>query len=389
VFCFFVLFFGGAKLFEVVESVVRGVWREWRGLELPRPLERLPYQRAMAEFGSDKPDRRFGLRLRDVSAALRGCQAAAFRAALDHPGGEGSVRALNAKGLGAAFPKALGEEFQGLARSCGAKGVVMAQVQAGGDWKGTPLAKFLSESERRAVNSALEAQEGDLLLLVADEDREVALKALGKLRLAAAQRLQERGLLSIPPDVFDFFWVVDFPLFSPIDTSDRGSTYTMNLLHQQQQQQQQQQNLRRWQPTHHPFTAPHAEDVPLLDSNPGAVRGLHYDLVVNGVELGGGSIRIHNADLQEKVFRQVLSLSERQVDSFAHMLDALRTGCPPHGGIALGVDRMVAMLCDVSSIREVIAFPKSQTGRDLTTGAPAPLTVPELAELGLQPLAKK
>jgi aspartyl-tRNA synthetase len=275
----------------------------------------------------------------------------------------GVVKALNAKGLADATQGQI-ETMTEYAKSFGARGLAYIEVEKG-EWK-SPIVKFFNETEKQALSTKLKIEEGDLLLFAADQWLN-ACEILGKIRLYCADVLKTRGQLVLPANRFDFLWVVDFPLL----TFDK------------------EQN--RWYSSHHPFTAPVAEDIPLLTTDPRKVRGQHYDIVVNGIELGGGSIRIHQPAVQKLVFEQVLQIPPDLVQArFGYMLEAFRYGAPPHGGIALGFDRLNAILCGASSIRDVIAFPKTAKGADLMTDSPAGVDPKQLRELYLeQKLPKK
>jgi aspartyl-tRNA synthetase len=267
------------------------------------------------------------------------------------------VKAVNAKGLAGATQGQM-DTMTELAKSFGAKGLAYIKVE-GGEWK-SPIVKFFSEAEKAALKSKLAIEEGDLILFAADQWL-TACEILGKIRLYAAEVLKAQGKLKIPTDRFDFLWVVDFPLLS----FDK------------------EQN--RWYSSHHPFTAPVTEDIPLLKTEPKKVRGQHYDIVVNGVELGGGSIRIHQAELQKLVFEDVLQIPPEETKlRFGYMLEAFKYGAPPHGGIALGFDRLNAILCGTPSIRDVIAFPKTAKGVCLMTEAPSPVSTRQLRELHIE-----
>jgi aspartyl-tRNA synthetase len=312
------------------------------GLALPPPpWERMSYAEAMLRFGSDRPDRRFGLELVDVSDVLRGSEFRVFESVL---GSGGTVRALNAGAR-----EMSRSELDGLnevVRRHGGKAVAYAFVEADG-WR-SPIAKFFAPEQQAAANRALGASEGDLLLFVADESRTAA-EALGALRLELGRRF---GL--IPDDRHDVVWIVDFPMF---ERAEGG----------------------RWGAVHHPFTAPKGSF-----EDPGAMLSRGYDLVVDGWELGGGSIRINTPEVQREVFK-VIGLSEEEGERrFGFLLDALKYGAPPHGGIAMGIDRVVALIGARESIREVIAFPKTASGGDPMTGAPAPVDDEQLRELGVR-----
>ncbi len=249
------------------------------------------------------------------------------------------------------------------AKSFGAKGLAFIKVE-GGEWK-SPIVKFFSEAEKAALKSKLAIEEGDLILFAADQWLN-ACEILGKIRLYCAEVLKSQGKLTIDPTRFDFMWVVEFPLLS----FDK--------------------EMNRWYSSHHPFTAPVGEDIPLLKTDPKKVRGQHYDVVVNGVELGGGSIRIHQPDVQKTIFEELLQIPPLETqERFGYMLEAFRYGAPPHGGIALGFDRLVAILCGTTSIRDVIAFPKTAKGTCLMTDSPAPVTPRQLRDLHIDVRASK
>jgi aspartyl-tRNA synthetase len=321
------------------------------GVELQPPFPRLAYDDAIARFGTDRPDLRFGLEIRDLGDSLRETEFKVFRGALE---GGGAVRGLNAgpHDLSRAELDRLIEFAQGQ----GAGGLVWAYAE-GGDggapsWR-SPVAKFLGESELASVNAALEASPGDLLLVVAD-DPGVAAQTLGALRLDLAERFR------LAEHAWRPLWVTDFPLFEWNDEEGR------------------------WDALHHPFTSPTEDSVRLLGDNPGVARARAYDIVINGWEIGGGSIRINRPEVQYEVLA-ALGIDRAQADEkFGFLIEALRHGAPPHGGIALGIDRLAAMLAGRESIRDVIAFPKSASGADLMTGAPAELEESQLRELGIR-----
>jgi aspartyl-tRNA synthetase len=314
------------------------------GLDLPAPpWPRMGYTEALSRFGSDRPDLRFGLEIRDVSDAVRGAQFRVFQSVLD---GGGVVRAINAgeRSLSRTELDGLNEIVQ----RHGGKAVAWAFAEDGG-WR-SPIAKFFDADRIAAVNAALDASDGDLLLFVGDQER-VAAEALGGLRVELGERF---GL--IPDDRHEILWTVDFPAFEP--TADGG-----------------------WTAVHHPFTAPVGD----LDGDPGALRSRAYDLILDGSELGGGSIRINDLTVQQRVFA-ILGMGEEEADArFGFLLEALRHGAPPLGGIAFGLDRVVAIMGGFGSIRDVIAFPKTASGLDPLTGAPAPVDPKQLRELGLRP----
>ncbi|MGH7978685.1 MAG: aspartate--tRNA ligase [Limisphaerales bacterium] len=346
-------------IYNLVEGLLKKIWKVARGVDVSTPFKRLRFEEALNRFGIDKPDTRFGMELVDLTEEFRGCAFKVFSGAV---ASGGVVKALNARGLAGATQGQV-ETMTEYAKSFGAKGLAYIKVE-NGEWK-SPIVKFFSEAEKTALKSKLKIEEGDLILFAADQWLN-ACEILGKIRLYCAEVLREQGKLTIEPNRFDFLWVVDFPLLS----FDK------------------EQN--RWYSSHHPFTAPVAEDVPLLKSEPRRVRGQHYDIVVNGVELGGGSIRIHQPDVQKTIFEDVLRISPEETKlRFGYMLEAFRYGAPPHGGIALGFDRMIAILCGTSSIRDVIAFPKTARGVDLMTDSPAPVSPRQLRELYIEVKAGK
>jgi aspartyl-tRNA synthetase len=341
-------------IYRVIENLVQRLWKVALNIDLPTPFPRVPYAEVMDRYGVDKPDRRLGMELADFTGEFRSSAFKVFSGAIAQGG---VVKALNAKGLADATQGQV-ETMTEIARSYGAKGLAYIKVEKG-EWK-SPIVKFFGEAQKAALQTKLNIEEGDLILFAADQWL-AACEVLGRLRLYAAELLKTQGRLSLPPDRFDFLWVVDFPLLS----FDK------------------EQN--RWYSSHHPFTAPVAEDISLLKSDPRKVRGQHYDIVVNGVELGGGSIRIHQPDLQKTVFEEVLQLPPELVQArFGYMLEAFRYGAPPHGGIALGFDRLIAILCGASSIRDVIAFPKTAKGTDLMTDSPGTVEPKQLRDLHLE-----
>ena len=330
----------------LMEGLVAEILQSVRGIEVPRPFPRLSFAEAMERFGSDKPDLRFGMELVDVTELFRGGE---FQAFAQVTAGGGVVKALRVPGAGGLSRKEA-DDLVATAKTWGAKGLVWIKVTADGFQ--SPVAKFL-EGIRPALTGALAADPGDLVLLVGDS-RTVAATVLGRFRLELAQR---HGL--VPSDRFAVLWVVDFPAF---EWSEED---------------------RRWQAMHHPFTAPRDEDVPLLESQPGAVLAKAYDLVLNGQEAAGGSIRIHQQAVQQKVF-ELLGIDKAEARAkFGFLLDALEFGAPPMGGIAFGLDRLSAVLAGEESIRDVIAFPKTQKGVDPMTDAPAPASPAQLRELGI------
>src|SRR5437867_3174442 len=341
-------------IYRVIEGLLQRVWKTALNMDVPTPFKRMSFQEALNRFGIDKPDTRFGMELVDFTEDFRSSGFKVFSGAVANGG---VVKALNAKGLAGATQGQI-ETMTEYAKSFGAKGLAYIKVE-NGEWK-SPIVKFFSDAEKGALTKKLVIQEGDLILFAADQWLN-ACEILGKIRLYCADLLKGQGKLQIPSDCFDFLWVVDFPLLS----FDKEQT--------------------RWYSSHHPFTAPVAEDIPFLKTEPKKVRGQHYDIVVNGVELGGGSIRIHQPDVQKAVFEQVLQIPPDETKlRFGYLLEAFKYGAPPHGGIALGFDRLIAILCGTPSIRDVIAFPKTAKGTDLMTDSPAPVTPKQLRELHLE-----
>jgi aspartyl-tRNA synthetase len=347
-------------IYALIEGLLKRVWKTALGLDIPTPFKRISFHEALNRWGIDKPDTRFGLELVDFTEDFRSSTFKVFSGAIANGG---VVKALNAKGLACATQGQI-ETMTEYAKSFGAKGLAFIKVE-GGEWK-SPIVKFFSEAEKAALKSKLAIEEGDLILFAADQWLN-ACEILGKIRLYCADVFKASGKLTIPADRFDFLWVVDFPLLS----FDK------------------EQN--RWYSSHHPFTAPVAEDIPHLKTDPKKVRGQHYDMVVNGVELGGGSIRIHQPDVQKTIFEDILAISPDETKlRFGYMLEAFRYGAPPHGGIALGFDRLCAILCGTPSIRDVIAFPKTAKGVCLMTESPAAVTPRQLRDLHIElKVAKK
>jgi aspartyl-tRNA synthetase len=341
-------------IYRLIEGLLGRLWKTALGLDIPTPFKRMPFPEAIDRFGIDKPDTRFGMELVDFTGDFRGSKFKVFSGAVAE---QGAVKAINAKGMACASQGQL-EAMTETAKDFGAKGLAYIKVE-GGEWK-SPIVKFFSPGEKAALASKLAIQEGDLILFAAGPWLS-ACEILGRIRLYAADILRAQGKLTIPADRYDFLWVVDFPLLS----FDK------------------EQN--RWYSTHHPFTAPVAEDISLLQTDPRKVRGQHYDIVVNGVELGGGSIRIHQPEVQKTVFEEVLKIPPEETKlRFGYMLEAFRYGAPPHGGIALGFDRLVAILCGTPSIRDVIAFPKTAKGACLMTESPSPVSPRQLRDLHIE-----
>jgi aspartyl-tRNA synthetase len=341
-------------IYSLIEGLLKRVWKTALNMDVPTPFKRISFEEALNRWGIDKPDTRFGMELVDFTEEFRASKFKVFSGSIATGG---VVKALNAKGMAGATQGQI-ETMTEYAKSFGAKGLAYIKVE-GGEWK-SPIVKFFSDEEKAALASKLKIEGGDLILFAADQWLN-ACEILGKIRLYCSDVLKGQGKLAIPPDRFDFLWVVDFPLLS----FDK------------------EQN--RWHSSHHPFTAPVAEDIALLKTDPKKVRGQHYDVVVNGVELGGGSIRIHQPDVQKAVFEEVLQIPPDETKlRFGYMLEAFRYGAPPHGGIALGFDRLIAILCGTPSIRDVIAFPKTAKGTDLMTDSPAAVSPRQLRDLHIE-----
>src|SRR5687767_4757459 len=341
-------------IYALIEGLLKRVWKTALNMDIPTPFKRLSYFEALNRYGIDKPDTRFAMELIDFTDDFRASSFKVFSGAIANGG---VVKAINAKGLAGATQGQI-ETMTEYAKSFGAKGLAFIKVE-NAEWK-SPIVKFFSEAEKAALTQKLEIQEGDLILFAADQWLN-ACEILGRIRLYCAEVLKGQGKLNIPTNRFDFLWVIDFPLLS----FDK------------------EQN--RWYSSHHPFTAPVAEDIASLKTDPKKVRGQHYDIVVNGVELGGGSIRIHQPNVQKTIFEEILQIPPDMVQArFGYMLEAFKYGAPPHGGIALGFDRLMAILCGTLSIRDVIAFPKTAKGTDLMTEAPAPIEPKQLRDLHLE-----
>lgn len=337
-------------VFAVIEGLTAAVFRETLGYEVKLPIPRLKYEEAMLKYGSDKPDLRFGFEIIEVSDLAAATDFQVFKSAV---GSGGKVRAINVPTVAEKFSRKQLDELGEYVKQFNAKGLAWVKVEA--EKLTSPIEKFLPPSSQQALRERLGAKAGDLLLFVADTEDTVC-QALGNLRNELARRL---GLVDPAKPDFKIAWVVDFPSF----TWDAEEN--------------------RWAANHHPFTAPRDEDLQFLETDPGKVKAKAYDLVCNGYELGGGSIRIHTPDVQSRVF-SVLGLDKEQAQAkFGFLLDALKYGAPPHGGIALGLDRFTMILSGTTNIRDTIAFPKNKQARDLMTGAPGPVDRRQLKELGL------
>ncbi len=341
-------------IYALIEGLLKRVWKTALDIDIPTPFKRISFEEALNRWGIDKPDTRFGMELVDFTEEFRASSFKVFAGAVQHGG---VVKALNARGLAGATQGQL-ETMAETAKGFGAKGLAYIKVE-NGEWK-SPIVKFFTDAEKAALTTKLQIQEGDLILFAADQWLN-ACEILGKIRLYCADVLKTQGKLVIDPKRFNFLWVIEFPLLG----FDR------------------EQN--RWYSSHHPFTAPVAEDIPLLKTDPKKVRGQHYDIVVNGVELGGGSIRIHQPDVQKTVFEDILQIPPDETQlCFGYMLEAFKYGAPPHGGIALGFDRLCAILCNTTSIRDVIAFPKTAKGVCMMTDSPSQVSARQLRDLYLE-----
>ena len=352
-------------IYNLIEGLLKRVWKIALNTDVPTPFKRMSFEEALNRYGIDKPDTRFAMELVDMTEDFR---ASTFKVFSGTIANGGVVKALNAKGMAGATQGQI-ETMTEYAKSFGAKGLAFIKVEKGADgatveWK-SPIVKFFSEAEKAALTTKLAIQEGDLILFAADQWLN-ACEILGKIRLYCADVLKTQGKLVIDPKQFNFLWVIEFPLLG----FDR------------------EQN--RWYSSHHPFTAPVQEDIPLLKTDPKKVRGQHYDIVVNGVELGGGSIRIHQPDVQKTIFEELLAIPPEETKlRFGYMLDAFKYGAPPHGGIALGFDRLIAILCGTQSIRDVIAFPKTAKGTCLMTDSPSHVSPKQLRDLYLEVKVKQ
>jgi aspartyl-tRNA synthetase len=342
-------------VFALTEGMLAAIFKAARNIDIKTPFERLTYHEAISRYGSDKPDRRFGLPLVDLGDVFRESQFKVFRSALDNGG---VVKAINAKNF-ANLTIGQTDELTAIAKTFGARGLAFIKIE-NGEWK-SPIVKFFSETERDTLREKLEIEEGDLILFAADK-WDIACEVLGRLRL----RIAEIQKLTENSEQLDFLWVKDFPLL----------------------QWSAEEN--KWNAVHHPFTRPKTEDLALLETRKfSEVRAEAYDVVLNGVEIGGGSIRIHEPELQARMF-SVLGVSEEdQQTLFGHLLRAFRLGAPPHGGIAMGLDRLVMLICGEKSIREVIAFPKNNRGQDLMSQSPAEVDAQQLRDLGIKLAGEK
>ena len=334
---------------DVNERLLARLFKEIIGVDVPLPIQRMTWQEAMDRFGSDKPDTRFGMELNDVTDVVRDCEFAVFKNAIAD---DGSVRGINAKGQGT-MPRKKIDALVAFVKDYGAKGLAYIAIQPDGSIKSS-FAKFMKDEEMKALIAAMQGEPGDLLLFAADKNK-IVYASLGALRLELADKM---GLLD--KNQYNFLWVTEFPL---LEWSDEEN---------------------RFQAMHHPFTMPMEEDLQYIDTDPGRVRAKAYDIVLNGTEIGGGSVRIHQDDIQEKMFEALGFTKERAHEQFGFLLDAFKYGVPPHAGLAYGLDRLIMLMAKVDSIRDVIAFPKVKDASCLLTNAPDTVDEKQLEELGIR-----
>ena len=334
---------------DVNERLLYKLFKELLGVEIPQPIPRMTWKEAMNRYGSDKPDIRFGMELKDVSEAVKDCEFVVFKGALENGG---SVRGINAEGQGG-MPRKKIDALVEFAKGYGAKGLAYIAIQADGSYKSS-FAKFMTPEQMDALVAAMDGKAGDLLLFAADKNK-VVWDVLGNLRLELARQMD-----LLKKDEFKFLWVTEFPL---LEYSEEQGRFTA---------------------MHHPFTMPMDEDWHLIDTDPGAVRAKAYDIVLNGNEIGGGSVRIHQNDIQSKMFEVLGFTPEQAEEQFGFLLSAFKYGVPPHAGLAYGLDRLAMLMAGCDSIREVIAFPKVKDASCLMCEAPSPVDVKQLDELGIE-----
>ncbi len=339
---------------DVNERLLKKLFKEICGFDVQLPIPRMTWQEAMDRFGSDKPDLRFGMELKNVSEVVKGCEFAVFKGALENGG---SVRGINAQGQGH-MPRKKIDALVEYAKGFGARGLAYVAISEDGTVKSS-FAKFMKEEEMTALISAMDGKPGDLLLFAADRNK-VVFDVLGNLRLELARQLD-----LLKKDDFKFLWVTEFPLLEYSEEEDR------------------------YVAMHHPFTMPMDEDIQYIDSDPGRVRAKAYDIVLNGVEMGGGSVRIHQADIQSKMFEVLGFTPERAGEQFGFLLEAFKYGVPPHAGLAYGLDRVVMLMVGADSIRDVIAFPKVKDASCLMTEAPGQVDDKQLEELHIAVAAEE
>lgn len=331
------------------EGLIKKLWKEILNIDVATPFQRMPWDEAMARYGSDKPDTRFGLEIIDVTSAVRSSEFAPFKSAIE---AGGSVRLINCKGLADKLTRKTIDKLGDVAKTYGAKGLAYTRLTADGET--SSFEKFLTEEEKAALRTAAGAETGDVLLVVSDADNVRACTALGQVRLEVGRRCE-----LIDPDKFNFLWVVKFPLFEY--SEEEG----------------------RYMAMHHPFTMPTEDSMDKLETEPGKCYANAYDIVLNGCELGGGSIRINDPALQDRMFKALGFTEEKARESFGFLMDAYKYGAPPHGGMAYGLDRMVMLMLKRDSIRDVIAFPKVQNASELMSGAPETVDEKQLRELSI------
>ena len=334
---------------DVNERYLSYLFKEVLGIDVKLPIQRITWQEAMDRFGSDKPDMRFGMELHDVSGIVKNCGFSVFTSALENGG---SVRGINAEGQGS-MPRKKIDKLTAFVKDYGAKGLAYVAIQEDGTVKSS-FAKFMTEEQMQALIAAMNGEAGDLLLFAADKNK-VVWDSLGALRIELAKQLE-----LLDKNEYRFVWITEFPL---LEWSEEENRFTA---------------------MHHPFTMPMDEDIPLLDTDPGAVRAKAYDIVLNGNEIGGGSVRIHQDDIQERMFKELGFTPEAAHEQFGFLLDAFKYGVPPHAGLAYGLDRLVMLIAKVDSIRDVIAFPKVKDASCLMTQAPQRVSEAQLNELGLE-----
>ena len=339
---------------DVNERLIHAMYKEILNVDIPIPFPRMTWQEAMDRFGSDKPDTRFGMELVDVTDAVKGCGFGVFTGAIENGG---TVRGLNVKGQGS-MPRKKIDKLVDSAKGNGAKGLAYLCINEDGTYKSS-FAKFMTEEELNNLVKAMAGEPGDLLLFAADKNK-IVWNVLGALRLELAETLE-----LIDKSKWNFLWVVEFPQF---EWSDEQGRYLA---------------------MHHPFTMPMEEDIPYLDTDLGKVRAKAYDIVLNGTEIGGGSVRIHQADIQEKMFEALGFTKESAHEQFGFLLDAFEYGVPPHAGLAYGLDRLVMHMTGEDNIREVIAFPKVKDASCLMTSAPSPVDPKQLEELSIDIIEKE
>lgn len=339
---------------DVNERLLAKLFKEVLGLDIELPIPRMTWQEAMDRYGSDKPDIRFGMELHDVTEVVRDCEFAVFKGAVENGG---SVRGINAKGQGG-MPRKKIDKLVSFAKDYGAKGLAYIAVQEDGSLKSS-FAKFMKDEEMAALVAAMEGEKGDLLLFAADKNK-VVWDVLGALRLELARQME-----LLDKNEYKFLWVTEFPL---LEWSEEQNRYTA---------------------MHHPFTMPMEEDLLYIDSDPGRVRAKAYDIVLNGNEIGGGSVRIFNPEIQNKMFEVLGFTKEQANEQFGFLLTAFKYGVPPHAGLAYGLDRLVMLMAKEESIRDVIAFPKVKDASDLMTEAPTAVDPKQLDELGLAVVSRE